>query len=1068
LAALPLVLFYLKPPLPACGKLTLANSASYKSSSVTSKSLSLISEQMNCRTNRVWRWFVWSGLVCALACDSAAAQYRFDAWTTNNGLPQNSVNAILQTRDGYLWCTTLDGLVRYSGAQFTVFNSANTRELVSQRFNSLYEDHDGNLWIKSEDGALLRYRAGRFTAFTTEQGLPDKHDLRLGRTVDGGLLVSTPAGLARFQNERFVAVAADPLGFNSMLGYRGLAAIAGATDTVWYRRGTELRRVRNGRLTVYQVPEGEPHHLYEDRQGRLWIGAAQQAGVVMLKDETLRYYTVKDGLPPAPVTSFCEDHTGALWFGTNGGGLVRFKDEQFTTFTTKQGLSSNKIRTIFEDREGALWVGTGDSGLMRLTPQIITTYAEKDGMVGKVLYPILEDHAGDIWIGNEGINRFKDGRFTYYSFDFRPRPPTRQDPFSAIRSLYEDQQGRLLLGGGDAGVIAFQNGKFSPAAVTLPATPLAIHQDRQGAFWFGFNGKLLREQAGVRQWFDAKDGLQGITQPIFEDRQGRLWIGSYGGLAQYVDGRLRFYTERDGLSSKRIRALYEDGEGVLWIGTYDGGLNRFKDGRFTRYTTQEGMFSNGVFSILEDGRGNFWMGSNQGIHRVRRQQLNNFADGRVTRIDAVGYGTADGMLSAECNGGRHPSALRARDGRLWFPTLNGVAVVDPAAVTFNATPPPVVIESVTLDRAALDSRQPVAIYPGQAQLEVAYAGLSFIKPEHIRFKYRLEGLDRDWVETDNRRVAYFSHLPAGSYTFHVIAANSDGVWNETGARLAVTVYPPFWRTPWFTALVVLSGLTLATLLYRARIRKLERAQAAQETFARQLLASQEGERKRIAAELHDSLGQNLLVIKNFALIALSTADAANPTREHLNEISDAATQSLEDVRHIAHNLRPYQIERLGLTATLQFMLRQIAYASEIIFTNEIDPLDGLLTKDGELSLYRIVQETLNNILKHSEARQASVQIKRHGDEIRITIADNGRGFSPVASGWRLAESNGQNVFQPPTPHSPLRASQTSGFGLTGTAERVRMLSGKLTIQSAPGEGTTLVIVINAKSHAVEH
>jgi signal transduction histidine kinase len=788
----------------------------------------------------------------------------------------------------------------------------------------------------------------------------------------------------------------------------------------------------------------------------------------MLKDNALRIYTVKDGLPPAPVTSVCEDHAGVLWFGTLGGGLVRLKDNQFTTFTTRQGLSSDKIRAIFEDREGVLWVGTADNGLMRVTPQIITTYSEKDGMVGKTLYPILEDRAGSIWIGNEGVNQFKDGRFTYYPFDFKPRPGTRQSPFSAIRSLYEDQQGRVLLGGGDAGVIAFQNGKFFPAAATLPATPIAIHQDRQGAFWFGFNGKLLREQAGVRQWFDDKDGLQGVTQPIYEDRQGRLWIGSYGGLAQYVDGRLRFYTERDGLSSKRVRAFYEDGEGVLWIGTYDGGLNRFKDGRFTRYTTQEGMFSNGVFSILEDGRGNFWMGSNQGIHRVRRQQLNEFADGRVTRIDAVGYGTADGMLSAECNGGRHPSALRARDGRLWFPTLNGVAVVDPAAVSFNATPPPVVIESVSLDRTTLDFRQPVAIYPGQAQLEIAYTGLSFIKPEHLRFKYRLEGLDRDWVEADNRRVAYYSHLPPGGYTFHVIAANSDGVWNETGALLAVTVYPPFWRTPWFTALAVLSGLTLATLLYRARIRKLERARAAQEAFARQLLASQEGERKRIAAELHDCLGQNLLVIKNFALIALNTADGANPTREHLNEISDAATQSLEDVRHIAHNLRPYQIERLGLTTTLQFMLRQIANASEIIFTNEIDSIDGILTADAEISLYRIVQETLNNILKHSEARQASVRIKRIGDEIQITIADNGRGFSLAERGWQVAESSVQNVFQPPTPHTPFRASQTSGFGLTGTAERVRMLGGKLAIQSAPGEGTTVSIIINAKNHAVEH
>lgn len=249
-----------------------------------------------------------------------------------------------------------------------------------------------------------------------------------------------------------------------------------------------------------------------------------------------------------------------------------------------------------------------------------------------------------------------------------------------------------------------------------------------------------------------------------------MWAGSYGGLAEYVDGRLRVYTVLDGLSSNRIRAIYEDGEGVLWIGTYDGGLNRFKDGRFTRFTVREGMFSNNVFSILEDRHGNLWMGSNQGIHRVSRQQLNEFAEGRLARIDAVSYGRADGMLSAECNGGRQPAALKARDGRLWFPTLNGVAVVDPEAVTYNPMPPPVIIEKVTLNRVALDFRQPVAIHPGQDYLEIAYVGLSFIKPEYVRFKYRLEGLDDDWVEAVNRRVAYYSYLPPGTYTFHVIAA----------------------------------------------------------------------------------------------------------------------------------------------------------------------------------------------------------------------------------------------------------------------------------------------------------
>jgi signal transduction histidine kinase len=399
------------------------------------------------------------------------------------------------------------------------------------------------------------------------------------------------------------------------------------------------------------------------------------------------------------------------------------------------------------------------------------------------------------------------------------------------------------------------------------------------------------------------------------------------------------------------------------------------------------------------------------------------------------------MLSAECNGGRQPAALRARDGRLWFPTLNGVVVVDPAAAEFNATPPPVVIEQATLDRAALDVRKPIAVHPGQAQLEIAYAGLSFSKPEYVRFKYRMEGLDQDWVEAGSRRVAYFSHLPAGSYTFRVIAANSDGVWNETGATLAVVVYPPFWQTRSFMALAVLLCLTLATLIFRARIRKLERARTAQEAFARQLLASQEQERKRIATGLHDSLGQQLLVIKNWAMIGLNLAKEDQPSREGLNEISATASQAIEEVREIIYDLRPYQLDKIGLGSTIQFMIEKVAAASNIKFDIALDEIDNLLPYDSEILLYRVVQECVSNILKHSRATAARVAIKRDGRLLHLTVADNGCGFTKEAAA--------AGDFR------------RGGLGLSGLSERIRILGGKQTIESSPGGGTRIMITIEA-------
>jgi YXYXY domain-containing protein/two component regulator with propeller domain len=322
--------------------------------------------------------------------------------------------------------------------------------------------------------------------------------------------------------------------------------------------------------------------------------------------------------------------------------------------------------------------------------------------------------------------------------------------------------------------------------------------------------------------FDVLNTDTGLPQnsvgSILQTRDGYLWIATLDGLVRYDGARYTVFNKANskGILSNRFNLLYEDSDGALWVGTEDGGLNRFKDGKFTPYTTKEGMFSNGVFAILEDRRGNFWMSSNQGIHRVRKQQLNDFAEGRVAKIDAVSYGKADGMLSTECNGARQPAGVKTRDGRLWFPTFDGVAVVDPEAAVFNSEPPPVVIDRVVLDRQEMDPRQPIEVRPGKNNLEIHYTALSFIKPEHLQFKYKLEGLDKDWVDAGNRRVAYFPYPAAGSYTFRVQAANSDGVWNETGAAIQVTVIPPFYQTWWFTLLAAASVAGLAALFYRAR------------------------------------------------------------------------------------------------------------------------------------------------------------------------------------------------------------------------------------------------------------
>jgi hypothetical protein len=446
----------------------------------------------------------------------------------------------------------------------------------------------------------------------------------------------------------------------------------------------------------------------------------------------------------------------------------------------------------------------------------------------------------------------------------------------------------------------------------------------------------------------VQDGLAtNDVRAIVESATGEIWIGGYGGLTRLKGGQFTVWTERDGLPSDNIRTIYEDKDRVIWIGTYDGGLGRLKDGKFTRYRESNGLFNNGVFQILEDGRGNFWMSCNKGIYRVSKQELNNFAEGKLATIASVAYGKSDGMLNVECNGGMWPAGIRAQDGKLWFPTQDGVAVVDPPTVRINLRPPPVVIESAFVDRSPVAIDGLLRVPPGKENLEIEYTALSFVHSQQIRFRYKMEGLDSSWIDAGARRTAYYSHLPPGTYQFHVIARNSDGVWNTEGRILAVKIIAPFYRTWWFATLVVLTLLALVLIAVRYRIAQLKRAQALQKAFSQQLIASQESERQRIAAELHDGLGQRLVVINNLALFSMRAKEKAGRAAEDgsaLKEISEETSLAIQETREISYNLRPFQLDRLGLTKAIEGILRSAKSAFGLSVTSELDNIDDVFCR----------------------------------------------------------------------------------------------------------------------------
>jgi signal transduction histidine kinase/ligand-binding sensor domain-containing protein len=966
-------------------------------------------------------------VVLLLFARVAAAQYHVDSWTTEQGLPQNVVGSIQQTRDGYIWMATLDGLVRFDGVRFTVFDRNSSPGIRSNRFLILYEAAGGALWAGTEDSGVTRYHQGAFTTYTTRDGLPNDQVTGVTGDAAGRVWVLSGNQIMEFDGARFhPAVLPGP----AVAFYRS----HWNPQEFWGSDRETVRRFTKGQFDVRPLPPGLrgviSTHFEGDPAGPLWMATAD-GRVARITDRDARVVGISDARSQdAELPATYRDRRGHEWPLRLSRSLIRF-------WTLPDAPATPvPVSSVFEDREGNIWLGANGQGLYRIRQRRVTVYSEAQGMSGHNIYPVYADRSGSVWMGAwpQGLSRITNGRVENY---------TIRDGVSSgfVTSLAEDRQGRLWIAGHhdlNGGLRVFENGRFKEIGRTLVPAGAVVHamlHARDGALWLGTNVGLTRYQNGAVTTFTTRDGLAADdVKAIIEEENGRVWVGSVGGISLWQAGVFKSWTERDGLPGGAVRSLYRDRGGVLWIGTYDGGLGRFKDGRFSRFTTREGLYDNGVFQILEDARGYLWMGSNRGIYRVSKRELDAVADGAARRVTSLSLGRSDGLLSAECNGGTWPSGATGANGTLWFPTQDGVAVVDPDSITASAQPVPAVIESVLIDRTPVPRDAPIRLVPGQQALEIQYTGLSLVNSERIRFRYRLNGLDDDWVDAGTRRTAYYAHVPPGSYAFSVAAAGSDGAWTNAAASISVTVVPPFWRTWWFLTLTVVTGAGAGGAAYRYRVAGLERARAAQETFARQLIDSQERERRRIAAELHDSLGQHLIVIKNRAL--LGSIQSVDGQKQQFDDISASATLSLNEVKQIAYDLRPYHLDRLGLGTSIEAMTERIATSSAIAFTVNVPRLDGTVPKDQEINVYRIVQESLNNIVKHSAATHAAIDIVHDGKELMITIADNGKGFDA-----RTARP----------------ATIGSGFGLAGMAERVGMLGGRHAIVSAPGEGTTVKV-----------
>lgn len=756
-------------------------------------------------------------------------QYMHRSWGSAEGLPMNTASALVQTPDGYLWIGSQEGLVRYDGVTFTLFNKRNAPCLDDQWILRLSPMPDGSVWVIPLRGAPVLLTRQGLSCPPLPAGVPTRLIKAIVPSPGGGLWIAA-FGEGVFRVER--GIIRELRGAPGELSSTKVLDLAPARDgSLWIATdgGGVNHLWPDGTVEVFDTERGLASNsvvqVHETADGKVWVGTS--AGVDVISKNKVEHVA---GVPGSLVNAITEDRSGSLWFGTEDG-LYRLRDGEVSGFTDQDGLSSRNVRTLLEDREGNLWIGTYGGGIDQLSDGVFTPYSMADGLSDDFVWTVFEDVPGRMWVGTEsgGLHRLQDGAISSFG-----RAQGLGD--DTVRSIHRDRAGTLWVGTRKAGLKRWDGATFASVGSDDPrcdSDVSAIAEDGDGVLWVGSRGRLASQGAtGVlcriiegrlRVVEASAGGVEDILSCMRTSRDGRLLLCGTRGLYVIDRGVVKTYSTADGLSSDFVTAVYEDDEGTLWIGTAQAGLNRLKDGLIAHASTADGLFDDKTHAIVEDGLGYLWMSSNRGISRVSKRELDDLFAGRITSVKPNVYGSESGMRSAECNGGSQFPAWRASDGRLWFATMKGAVVVDPARLETNPVRPEVLIERFAVDGATRAfGPGELTLPPDTRAIEFTYTATSLIASERIRFRYKLEGFDSDWTDAAGKRTRHYTNLPPGQYRFRVIAANSAGLWNEVGASVGFRLEAQFYQTWAFLLTGMAAILAAIYAVHRVRVRHLRR------------------------------------------------------------------------------------------------------------------------------------------------------------------------------------------------------------------------------------------------------
>jgi len=987
--------------------------------------------------------------VHALDPQKSITQFTHTSWSAKDGIP-GPVEAIAQTRDGYLWLGTEAGLYRFDGLRFTPYEPSRAHP-HGPAVRSLLAARDGSLWMGFGSGGIGLLRNGQVTHYVPEEGVPGGRIQAIVEDAAGSIWAAGQYGFATFQNGKWRPVGTE-MGYAAPAAQSLLVDQAGtlwvATDGLSFGLSRDPVRVNTILALARNATRFSPTG---DAVGMVWSMAEAPDGTVWVADTSgkkVRPVNPRGGasggvaLDQEPLgLTFGSDRS--LWIGLLEGGLRRVRDmgrdAPLDRFGVKDQLSGSMVNAVFKDREGNLWFGTG-GGLDRFRENKMTPFSESEGLVPDQQIALTSTPDGSVWLFSytqDTVRRFQDGKFVSSTLQ-----PYNSSDSSRILSLYASPAGQVWLGGSFK-LANESHGKFSYVdipGVESGAMVEAVAEDKAGDLWVTIStgsviGRILRRRGG--EWADlrAQTALPPYRSRILHaDAVGRMWLGFENGDVVVFDREAsRLYSTKDGLRSGRVLVIAEDRERHIWIGG-ESGLSRLGQDRFVTLTEDNGLPGSSVSGILEDDDGNLWLAGALGILRVKPQELDKAFASAAYRVEGVTFDATDGLPGLPRQKTPFPTATRAADGRLWFATTGGVAVIDPRRYPRNALAPPVKIERVIADDRNLEASAGLRLRPNTKRLELHYAALSLTAPERVRFRYKLEGYDADWQGPVSARTATYTNLPPRNYRFHVIACNNDGIWNEEGAALEFAILPALYQTRAFLLLCAVAAACLVGAGFRLRLRQVRSRLQLQ---FRERLA----ERTRIAQELHDTLLQGFLSASMQLHVVADHVPAESAEKPRLNRVLELMRSVIEEGRNAVKGLRSPTAGNQDDLEQAFSRVREELDAKEgidfrVIGEGQARPLDALIRDE----VYRIGREAVVNAFQHSGAKGIEVEVEFAAKGLRIAVRDDGRGIDPQL----------------------LQSGREGHWGLAGMRERAKRIGGQLQVWSGADTGTEVELSVPSR------